>query len=491
MILRTSGSPNAPASEAETDAAGRFSLGERPAGDYTIEVAQPRFYVLKDQPVHVADKPVELTLTLHSLQEVFQSINVNETPSPVDIAQTSRDERLTGTEVNQIPYQNSHSFRRSLRLMPGVVEDRTGAVHFNGSAENQVEYVLNGFNIADPITGQFRSTLAVEGIRSAEFSSGRYSPQFGRGSAGVLQIQTQNGTDAFRYTATNFVPGVDFQEGIRLGNWYPRAGISGPIVRGRAWFSDMFDVGRSSMLITGLPAGEPNTRTTLAASNLLHTQINLTPTNILFTDFLVNFDRGNRIGLGPLDPAATTVTTRSQQFFVSARDQFNFGNASVIELGYAHNYFLIRQRPQGSELYVYTPEGRSGNYFVRSDQTATRDQATIHAYAPMLHYFGAHQIQAGGELHVLRYSGDFSRTGYQVIGLSGRPALANDFHRTGRVRGPGHAKGSLGYGYVACVGASAGSSRRSRRTGTPSFTIRRSRRESRSHFHHSGQEILA
>ena len=96
--------------------------------------------------------------------------------------------------------------------MPGVVQDRGGGLHFNGSAENQVLYVLNGFNITDPITGEFHTHLSVEGIRSLEFMSGRYSPEFGKRSAGALVIHTENGADAHidklskKYTGKDVYP---------------------------------------------------------------------------------------------------------------------------------------------------------------------------------------------------------------------------------------------------------------------------------------------
>ena len=87
-------------------------------------------------------------LTINTVREVFQYINVNEQPSPVDIAQTQNEAHLTGTKINDLMYPNSHSLRDSMNLMPGVVLDTAGGMHFNGSSENQVQYTLNGFNIA-------------------------------------------------------------------------------------------------------------------------------------------------------------------------------------------------------------------------------------------------------------------------------------------------------------------------------------------------------
>ena len=402
--------------QAQTDQAGAFSLALPAPGDYLVDIARQGFYELKERPVHI-DTALELMLTINTVREVFQSINVNEQPSPVEIAQTQNEKHLTGTEINDIQYASSHSLRNSMKLMPGVVEDASGQMHFNGSAENQVQYVLNGFNIADPITGQFHTMLAVEGIRSMDYSSSRYSPEYGKGSAGVLAINTENGTDAFHYTATDFIPGLQTQQGIRLGNWYPRFGVSGPIVRGRAWFSDTFTYFYTTALITGLPSGE-NTRSGWAGSNLLHGQVNVTPRNILFADFLLNVDNERRVGLGPLDPASTTQSVHTSQYLGSVKDLFYLSDRSMIEFGYAHSDVSNSSSPQGQSLYVFSPQGRSGNYFLTATQGASRDEGRIQGYAPQFHLAGVHQIQAGSTADFLHYNGDFHRTGYQLIGLS-------------------------------------------------------------------------
>ncbi len=415
--------------QAQTGPGGRFAVALPVPGDYLIDAERQGYYALKNRPVHV-EAAQELTLTISAVKEVFQSVDVNEQVSPVDIAQTRNEEHLTGTEINDVPYTNGHSLRESMGLMPGVLMDPGGALHFNGSQESQVQYVLNGFNITDPITNQFGTLLAVEGIRALTYSSGRDSPEFGKGSAGVLAISTETGTDAFHYTATNFIPGVSFQKGVRLGNWYPRFGVSGPILRGKAWFSDTFSSEFTNTLVTGLPSGQ-NTSSGWIGSNLFHTQWNLAPSQILFVDFLVNISDQNRAGLGALDPISTTSTTRARQYFGSIKDQIVLGHGALFELGYAHNDFDDAQTPQGSALYVFSPAGRSGNYFVDSRQSATRDQGLAHLYLPAFHFAGTHQIEVGADADLLHYNGDFHRTGYEVIGLSGQLLSETMFQGSG------------------------------------------------------------
>jgi hypothetical protein len=403
---------------AQTDLDGVFAFTLPGPGDIAISVEREGYYALKDQALHL-ESSQELTLTINNVREVFQSTNVNAETSPVDINQTQNQERLTGTEVNDMPYANSHSLRNAMQLTPGVVEDASGGLHVNGSSENQVLYLLNGFNLTNPISGQFQTLLAVEGIRSVELASGRYSPEFGKGSAGVLNISTESGTDTFHYTATDFIPGLSLRQGLHLGNWYPRVGVSGPIVRKRAWFSDTLDSEYTESLVTGLPGGQ-NTRSGWAGSNLLHAQVNLTESNILFADFLVNVDNEGRVGLGPLNPVSTTSTVHTREYFGSIKDQAYFGPGVLVEFGYSHNYFSDTQRPQGDSLYLISPQGNTGNYFVNFDQAASRDQGLIHAYLPQFHFLGTHRVEAGVDADLLHYDADFRRSGYEVLGLSGQ-----------------------------------------------------------------------
>ncbi|HLH00529.1 MAG TPA: TonB-dependent receptor [Bryobacteraceae bacterium] len=400
---------------AQSGPTGIFRLSLPEPGEFLISAEHAGFYALKDRPIHV-EFAQEITLTLNTVREVFQSTDVNAPTSPLDIGQAQNQEHLSGTEVNNIPYANSHSLRSALTLMPGVLRDPSGALHVNGASENQVLYLLNGFNITDPISGELHTILAVEGIRSVDVSAARFSPEYGQASAGVMSINTENGTDAFHYTATDFIPGLKYQQGVRLGNWFPRFGFSGPIVRGRSWFSDTFDSEYNNSLVTDLPRGR-NTRSGWAGSNLLHTQTNLTPSNIFFADFLAYIDHEDRVGLGPLNPVSTTSNLRTRELFGSIKDQAYLGH-TLIEFGYARNDFLISQTPQDQGLYIISTQGSSGNYFLNSTQSAARDQGRVDAFLPRFHFAGSHQIQLGVGAEWLHYTGDFRRTGYQVLGLN-------------------------------------------------------------------------
>ena len=282
----------------------------------------------------------------------------------------------------------------------------------DGGAEDQAIYTLDGFNISDPLTGRFETRLSVESVRAIEVSTGRFSPEFGKGSAGAVAIKTVMGDDKFRYSATNFVPGFETRKGLQFGSWTPRLGISGPLWRGRAWFSDSLETQYDALIVEELPKGSDRS-STWRSSNLVRTQVNLTPGNILYAGFLASRSSSNRIGLSVLDPPETTVDRRSRQWFFNLKDQIYLADGALVEFGYALNRTFGREIPQGQGMLQLTPEGRRGNQFVDAIRFAGRDQLVSNLYLPAMNWAGTHRLKLGLDLDRVQYRQDVRRTGFE------------------------------------------------------------------------------
>jgi len=255
-------------------------------------------------------------------------------------------------------------------------------------------------------------------VRSIDYSSGYVSPEAGKGSAGVLSIETKMRDDHLRYTATNFIPGVDMHKGLRMGVWSPRVGFSGPLRRGRVWFSNNSDVQYSQLVVPELPKGQ-DAATSWRGSNLTRIQANLRPGNILYGSFLVNHLNVSNSGLGPLDPFSTTIDRQSRSWFYSLKDQIYLGHGVLFEVGYGENRTLAVQVPQGDGLYLLTSSGREGNYFVYSRQTSERKQLLSNLTLPPLTLLGRHQLKAGIDVDTLEYGQEAHRTGYEQFNAAG------------------------------------------------------------------------
>lgn len=403
---------------AVTGVRGEFALTVPAPGHYAITIEREGFFALRDQPVETP-LAADLTFTLTRARELLQAVEVAAgTPHALDLEATGVTQTLSNTDIVNAPYPNTNDLRSALRIVPGVIRDTRGAIHLHGSAEEQVLYTLNGFNLSDPLTGRFETRMSVESVQSIELMSGALPAEQGKGAAGVMAIRTISGDDRLRASATNFFPGFENRKGLILGDWTPRAGLSGPIRKGRIWFSDSVDLQYTKTVIQDLPR-EADRTSSFRWSNLLHTQTNIRPGNIFYTSFLATGWNAPRSGLGPLDPLETTIDRRTRQWFFSARDQAYLPGGMVLEFGYAANRTFGREIPQGQELLAIGAAGRSGNAFVDAERRGGRDQLLVNGFLPSFQLAGSHQLKGGFDLNRVNYWQSARRTGFENLAESG------------------------------------------------------------------------
>jgi len=426
-------SGNATAAQTTSDIRGEFSLNLAQSGDYFVTVEREGFFPIRRQAVAITAGADPATFALVPVRELQQSLDIVASPLALDLDATSSKQAVTGTEIINIPYPNTNDLRSALRIVPGVIRDNRGGLHMHGGAEEQVLYTLNGFNLTDPLTGRFETRLSVESVQSLEVNTGNLSAEHGKGSAGTLAIRAHTGDDKLRYSATNFVPGVENQKGWTIADWTPRANVSGPIRRGQAWFSNSVDTVFTKTVVRDLPQGEDR-YTSWRFSNLINTQINLKPSNILHAGFLFHRWTAGQTGLSALDPIETSVDRRSRQWFFHVKDQAYLRSRAVLELGYAANRTFGREIPQGEGILSVTPEGRRGFHFVDAVRTSSRDQFLIHAFLPSFTRMGNHQLKTGFDLNNLTYWQDVRRTGFENFDEEGHKVRRVTFGGTGLVR---------------------------------------------------------
>jgi hypothetical protein len=400
-----------------TGPAGRFTLRLPAKGPYKVNVTHDGFFALENQTVDIEDPTQSLQLVLNHAHEVFERIEVRADSNAIDVDQTASEKTLTNMQILNVPYVG-RDLGSALKLLPGVVQDALGDFHLSGSSVNQVMYTLDGFNIGDPVSGRLNTRLNIDSVRSVQYSTGRYSPEYGKGSAGVVAFDTQMGTDRFRYSATNFVPGIDTATGPHIGTWSPRFGISGPIRKGRAWYSESIDGEYTQTVVEDVK--DHNRTPASRVDNLLRTQVNLTPGTLLYFSFLVNGTSAPGAGLSALDPYSTTINRRTRTWFASVKAEKYLARGARIEWGYAEDRTFSRTIPQGSDFYRITPYGRDGNFYVDSRDEARRGQLLVNYSAAPMRLAGTHQIRMGADLDRLDYQRDVRRTGYEQYGIDGR-----------------------------------------------------------------------
>jgi hypothetical protein len=380
----------------ETDGTGRFTLHNLPPGDYKAEVRKEGFFVLTGQIVTLRAGANEFSLVLNHEQEIHEQVQVTAPSNEIDTQDTSRRSSLSARDIRDIPVPNSHILQESLVALPEIVQDNRNNLHVAGARSGDTQYLLDGFEIGDPAGGALTSRFNVDAARAAEVQTGRVGAAYGHSGASILSLETADGDDRWRFGTTNPAPGINIQQGAHLGNWYPRFTFSGPLERGRFWFSNSISVQHTFGVVKQLRPG-PDTFEEWAGDNLLRLQYNITPKHILHASFLYNRANDTNLGLDALDPQSTTVTADQRRAFVSLKDQVWLHN-TLFELGFAADGGVLDYTPQGSQPFVLLINGTTGNYFQHLSQRGRRLQTVANMMAGSRHWHGTHQLAAGANV---------------------------------------------------------------------------------------------
>jgi hypothetical protein len=402
---------------AVSDDAGRFVIPAVPPGIYDLRAEKPGYYATVSRGLNVAQRAAPLEVVLNHMHEYEERVSVTYSSPVIDRQKASGASTLTADEITSLPYTSTRDFRNALALNPGAVKDKSGGMHISGGGENQVSYSLDGFNIAGPVSGALDSWIPVDSIRAVRVETSRSSAEFGRGSAGVMAIESSQGDDHFRFSSSSFFPSIAIRNGFELSSWSPRATISGPIAKGRAWFYSALDLQYSQNRIRELPPGD-NSNHSWMDSDLTRIQVNLTNRNILSGGFLFNFRQSRHDGIGPLDPVETSRNLSDRLSFFNLKDQAFIGGW-VLEAGVALNQSNNRALPLGEQLYVISPEGQSGNFYLQSQRRATRMQYLASVLPPIQNWHGRHILKYGIDADSIRYRQFAERRPFAAVDNNG------------------------------------------------------------------------
>jgi hypothetical protein len=402
---------------AETNDAGRFNFQSLPAGDYKVEVRKEGFFLLTDYAITLHAGNNELSLTLNHAQELHEQVQVTVRPDQIDPQETAQRSTLTARDIRDIPVPNTHVLQQSLIALPEIVQDHQDNLHVAGARSGETQYLLDGFEIGDPVSGALTSRFNVDATRAAEVQTGRFGAGYAHAGANILSLETPDGDDRWRFGTTNPIPGINIKEGAHLGNWYPRFTFSGPIKRVQFWFSDSVSLQHTFAVVKQQPAGA-NTSEEWAGDNLLRLQYNVTPKHILHTSFLYNRAHDTNLGLDALDPQSTTLTAEQRRAFVSLKDQV-WLHDTLFELGVAADSGVLDFTPQGTRPFILLINGTSGNFFEHLHQRGRRLQAVASVTAASRHWHGTHQLSSGLNTAGLIYSQSAERGEIEALQADG------------------------------------------------------------------------
>ena len=396
-----------PAIWIETDFHGRCQLSTVPPGSYTLHVEKPGFYALDRQNVDIS-RTSNFEVAISHQQEFRETIDVHESAPAIDPAQISSQESLSGLDIVNMIFPTSHDYRNAINFIPGAVQDQNGQPHVAGAQTYQTVTLLDGFNVTQPGNGQLLVRVSTDSFRSIQIEPSREPAEAGKGSGGLLNLNTGIGDDHFRFYATNFIPSVQDKHGLRFDQFLPLFTFSGPIVKRKIWFYNAFDGEYDNTIYTALPVGHDNDHT-IRIGDLTKVQSNLTSRNILTASFLVNHLHDQYAFLSPQSPQLSNPKDVESAYIASIRDQHYFAGGQLLETGVAFNQYNAQLTPYGTAPYFVNVETAGGNFYLNEGTQARRWQAIANLYLPAYHWHGSHNFKVGTDLDRIFYTAHFAR----------------------------------------------------------------------------------
>ena len=410
-----------------SDFAGHISfrlLGDQP---YTLRVEKPGFY---QTVMNNADPGIrEIRVVLHHEQMLVQQVNVTASIPGIDPEQTTDSRVMNVPEIINVPYPTSRDIRNLLPFYPGVIADESGQVHVVGSETYATLDTLDGFDIRSPVSGNLAMRFSADSVRSIDERTTRYPVEYGRATGGVIAFTTGMGDNKFRFNATNFIPSLRENNGIRFDKFVPRFTFSGPLVQNRAWFFDGLEVEYDNIYISELPSNA-DTNQLIRGSNLLRFQVNTTPANILSFGLLYNNYHSPYEGISALVPQESTVDRNTVAWLPYVRDQFSFHNGALLDAGLGFQRIRDSYEPNGTVPFAITPEQPQGSFFESATGHSQRVEGNAVLYLPPEHLFGTHNLKTGIDLDHITFDEAVSRTPVSYLRENRTLARLSEFTST-------------------------------------------------------------
>jgi hypothetical protein len=196
------------------------------------------------------------TLTLDLTLEVgniAESVTVTGEAPVIDFTSTQVSGNVRPDELAELPSAN-RSLMAYVAMLPGVQYNPSaigpGSVNINGQHGSQVIYVVDGGNNNDDMRGGGagpQARPAIEAIQELQVITNQYDAEYGRGSGGIVNAITKQGTNAFRgsvfgYFSDSRITARDFfvaQRNLEKPDTTKQqwgGTIGGPIVRDKTHF---------------------------------------------------------------------------------------------------------------------------------------------------------------------------------------------------------------------------------------------------------------
>ena len=400
-----------------TDEAGAFGFEVEP-GTYTVTFSLDGFEEKKVTAVVTpATTPLRVMLQIAGLAETVVVRAASTEPGVTDAP--AGETTIGYTVLTAVPLA-SERFEDALPLLPGTVRGPDGLLNMKGGRADQSTVLVNGVNMADPVTGHSSVRLPVEAVDALNVHAGVFSAAFGDATSGVTDVVVKAGTDKRSIEAQNFMPRFRIKDGgIRgLDAFTPRVRISGPIRQGRAWYSESVNYRFVRTRVDELQPLDQSEQKVQGVDLLSQIDYALSPVHHLTTTLMVFPSNVDNAGIDTLHPFDATPDLEQRGWSETFADRLVLGPHMTLTTNGGVKRFNMNVAPKHDGASRITVGGVRDNYFNSFDRNSQRYDAGS-TLTTSFTRGGDHLLSAGVQVAHTTFDGTDESRPVDVVDASG------------------------------------------------------------------------
>lgn len=261
-----------------TDSAGGFSIAELSPGVYSVTASSAGFGEVTQSDVHVlvnTETRADFHLPIEGQKKTVQVTVLSSEAQPETSEVGTVIERQ---QIESVPL-NRRNFLELALLAPGVAPPPEGSelssygafsMDAGGGREESNNFLLDGVDNNDPYVNRYGVVPPVDSIQEFKVATNSYDAEYGRNSAGQVNIITRQGTNDFHGSAYDYLRNrlldarnyFDPSETPKLVRNQFGFTAGGPVVHDKTfffastdWFRDREGLSQEATVPTQLEAG--------------------------------------------------------------------------------------------------------------------------------------------------------------------------------------------------------------------------------------------
>jgi len=181
---------------AYTDAEGRFSIANVPAGTYELRVNLLGYSPTTVQNVLVtSDQTATLDVSLGEAPIAVKEVVITAKRPVVDVNQTSSVATVSRQEIEKLPVQQLNDL---VALQAGVVSQGS-ELHVRGGRSDEVQYQVDGVSVNNLYDNQSMLKLDRSVLEEVQVITGTFDAEYGQAMSGVVNAVLRRGGDRFQW----------------------------------------------------------------------------------------------------------------------------------------------------------------------------------------------------------------------------------------------------------------------------------------------------